>query len=154
MKRPTFTITWVDEMSVGIPEIDGDHKNFILLINELNHSITEGKAPTEIKRRLQVIIDDAVQHFAHEERLFKEWQYPDTGDHARIHAETLKELNAIMEKFIPYGYDTAWVDAGSMIKSILINHILAEDMKYAEFYRNCRNAGANGNVRVEAEAEL
>ncbi len=149
MRRPTYTITWVDEMSVGIPEIDEDHKHFISLMNELNRSITQGNAPTEIKQRLQVIIDDAVQHFAHEERLFKEWQYPDVSSHAKIHAHTLKELNAIMGEFVPYGLDSAWVEAGTRIKSILINHILTEDMKYAEFYRNRCNAGADGNVRLQ-----
>jgi EAL domain-containing protein (putative c-di-GMP-specific phosphodiesterase class I) len=29
---------------------------------------------------LQPILDDAVQHFAHEERLFKQWKYPDVDD--------------------------------------------------------------------------
>lgn len=154
MRRPTFTITWVDEMSVGIPEIDGDHKRFIFLINELNRSITEGKTPTEIKRRLQVILDDAAEHFAHEEKLFKEWRYPDIAGHAKIHAQTLKELNAIMREFIPYGHDTAWLNAGSRIKSILINHILSEDMKYAEFYRNCCSASADGIVQAATETEL
>lgn len=148
IRRPTYTIVWVDEMSVGIPEINEDHKHFIYLMNELNRSITEGQAPTDIKQRLQIIIDDASKHFAHEERLFEEWQYPDISSHAKIHAQIMDELNAIMSKFVPYGLDSAWVEAGSRIKSILIEHILAEDMKYAEFYRNRSNASADGNVRV------
>jgi len=126
-------------MSVGIPEIDEDHKQFILLINELNRSITDRMDPEEIKKRLQFIVEDAERHFSQEERLFKEWQYPDTDNHARIHAQALKALKAIMESFIPYGHDSGWIDAGLKIKGILINHILTEDMKYAEFYRNSRD---------------
>jgi hypothetical protein len=30
-KRPTWTMTWNDGMSVGIPEIDEEHKQFIRL---------------------------------------------------------------------------------------------------------------------------
>lgn len=149
VRRPTYTIAWVDEMSVGIPEINKDHQHFISLMNELNRSMTEGKSPADIKQRLQIIIDDAVQHFAHEERLFVEWQYPDVSNHARIHAHIMKELNAIMSEFVPYGPDTAWLEAGSRIKNILIDHILVEDMKYAEFYRNRFSAVSDEGVRVQ-----
>jgi hemerythrin len=50
-------------MSVGIPEIDEDHKHFIFLINELNRSIVDRKDPAEIKKRLQIIVEDAERHF-------------------------------------------------------------------------------------------
>lgn len=142
MKRPTWTITWVDEMSVGIPEIDEDHKRFISLIHELNQSITERMEPAEIKKRLQFIVDDAERHFAQEEKLFKEWRYPATDAHANIHTQLLKALKAIADNFIPYGHDSAWVDAGLRVKSLLINHILIEDMKYADFYQNSREVVA------------
>jgi hemerythrin-like metal-binding protein len=135
MQKLTCTIAWNDEMSVGIPEIDADHKNFILLINDFNWSITGGNNPDVIKQRLHLIIDDAVQHFAHEERLFKEWQYINLEDHAKTHANVLKKLNEIMSNFTPYGHDTGWVTAGLEIKNILINHMMTDDMKYMECYQ-------------------
>jgi len=138
MKRPTWIIVWNDEMSVGIPEIDADHKHFFALIHDLNRAITEHKAPEEIRGGLQVIIDDAERHFSQEERLFEEWQYPDTGKHAGSHANALEALRVIMKNFIPYGHDSSWIDAGLRIKDILLYHILNEDMKYADFYRNSR----------------
>ncbi len=136
MKRPTLRLTWKAEMSVGIPEIDEDHKRFIILINDLNRSITEGLESGEIKNKLQLILDDTERHFAHEEKLFKEWNYPDADIHAKIHAQALKALQTIKEKFIPYGHDSGWLDAGVMIKGILVDHILTEDMKYADYFRN------------------
>ena len=60
----------------------------------------------EIRHRLQMIIDDAVQHFAHEERLFKEWQYPDSQSHAAIHAEIVKVLQNIMSSSVATRLDT------------------------------------------------
>ncbi len=140
MKRPTWKLTWTDDMSVGIPEIDEDHKNFIFLINELNRSITEGRGPTDIKQKLQLVVDDAERHFVQEEKLLQEWRYPDAEAHAKIHVQALKALRSIREKFIPYGLDSEWVDAGLMIKGILIDHILTEDMKYADYYRNSSRA--------------
>lgn len=144
MQKPTLTISWTDEMSVGIPEVDKDHKHSILLINEFNRSVTDGKSPEEIRQRLQLIVDDTVRHFIREEKLFEEWQYPEIDGHAKIHLQVLNELEDIMRKFVPYGYDTGWVDAGMKIKSILINHIMTEDMKYSEYYRR---STPEGNIR-------
>jgi len=139
MKRPTWTIRWEAEMSVGIPEIDEDHKQFFVTINLLNRSIIDRMEPAEIKKRMQLIIDDAERHFSQEERMFKEWNYPDIEGHTAMHDQTLKALYEVNDKFIPYGFDSAWVDAGLRVKSILVEHILNEDLKYATFYRNSLN---------------
>jgi hemerythrin-like metal-binding protein len=141
MKKPTWQFTWNDELSVGIPEIDEDHKRFIFLVNELNRSIINGKVPADIKNNLQLILEDAVKHFEHEEKLFTKWQYPDADVHAKVHAQVLKALQNIKEKFIPYDRDSEWVDVGLMVKGVLIDHILTEDMKYADYYRNPDHAG-------------
>jgi hemerythrin len=88
MKRPTWQLQWDEGMSVGIPEIDEDHKQFLLLINELNRSITEGRKQAEIKQRLKFIVDDAARHFQREEKLFHEMQFPDAAGHALVHEES------------------------------------------------------------------
>jgi hemerythrin-like metal-binding protein len=131
--RPTLTFTWNDEMDVGIPEIDEDHKPIIISINEFNRSITEGKDPTEIKRRLQLVIDETIRHFSREEELFKKWQYSETTSHARLHAHILKAMQRIKNGFIPYGSDSSWMRVGIRIKEILVEHFKNEDVKYAEF---------------------
>lgn len=136
MRRPTWNAVWQDEMSVGIPEIDEDHKHFFRLINELNRSITARLDPVDIRDSLQIIVDDAERHFNLEEKLFQEWNYPDADGHAKIHSSILRALKDLMEKFVPYGFDSGWVDAGLKIRDILMGHIMTEDMKYAEYYKN------------------
>jgi hemerythrin-like metal-binding protein len=138
MESHIWKIVWNDDMSVGIPEIDEDHKRFASLINDFNRSILDRMDIVEIKRRLQRVLDDAVQHFAHEERLFKEWQYPDADEHAARHAEAVAAYQAIMEKFVTYDLESEWIDAGQQVKDLLITHLLEEDMKYAAFYRKFR----------------
>jgi len=146
MRSPTLQITWNETMSVGIPEIDEDHQKFIVLINDLNRSISDRMSPAEIIKRLEIIINDAAHHFHQEEKLFFEWQYPDVSGHASIHANILATLKGIQKKFMPYGMDSGWVDAGIQIKKILIDHILKEDMKYADYYHNHRGNSANNKL--------
>lgn len=138
MEPSIWKIEWNDGMSVGISEIDVDHKRFISLINEFNRAIVDRMDLSEIKKRLQLILDDAERHFDHEERLFKKWEYPDADNHANKHAQIIKALHATMEKFMSYDLMSGWIAAGQAVKDILITHILAEDMKYAEYYRNSR----------------
>jgi hemerythrin len=106
-----WKIDWNDRLSVGIPEINEDHKRFISLVNEFNRSIVDRMDLSEIKKRLQLIIDDAVQHFAHEERLFKEWHYPDVDDHTRKHAEIIATLQTIIKQLKGYNLTPQWIEA-------------------------------------------
>ena len=137
-------------MSVGIPEIDEDHKKLFTLINELNQSITFRKSVDEIKARVQFIVDDTERHFELEERLFKEWNYPNTDAHATTHTQALQALKNITNDFVPYGNDSGWVDASLRIRDILIGHVEHEDMKYAEFYRNSGNVSDNNKSDKQA----
>lgn len=44
-------------------------------------------------------------------------------------------LKTIKEKFITYGLESEWIAAGQEVKDLLINHLLTEDMKYADFHQ-------------------
>lgn len=128
-------------MSVGIPEIDEDHKQFALLVNDLNHSIVDRADVAEIRLRLQRIIDDTVQHLAHEERLLREWQYADCDHHAALHAQIINAVQRILSGIDNPHLDAQWIEAGLAIKTLLINHILMEDVKYTKAYQMHRGSG-------------
>ncbi len=136
MEHHTWKIEWDEKVSVGIPEIDADHKRFISLIDDLNRAILDRMEPEEIKKRLQFILDDTARHFAHEEKLLREWNYPDAEEHVRKHASVLNSLQAIQDQLFAYQMPAEWISVGIEVKDILINHLLMEDTKYAEYYRN------------------
>ncbi|MFY9326636.1 MAG: bacteriohemerythrin [Georgfuchsia sp.] len=130
---------WTDEMSVGIPEMDEEHKRFLDLVNGLSESIINRLGVTEVKKRLQDILDDATEHFELEERLFKEFRYPQADAHTAKHAELIEAIRHL-ESTIEFGIDFDWIDAALTLKESLIIHIQTEDMRYAEFYRNLNKA--------------
>ncbi len=136
MEHHTWKIEWDEKVSVGIPEIDADHKRFISLIDDLNRAILDRMEPEEIKKRLQFILDDTARHFAHEEKLLREWNYPDAEEHVRKHASVLNSLQAIQDQLFAYQMPAEWISVGIEVKDILINHLLMEDAKYAGYYRN------------------
>src|ERR1039457_7165583 len=73
MATATNTIfPWRDTYSVGIPQIDSQHKGLIRLINDLQTAMMEGKG----KQALSSIINDLIRytesHFAFEEALLQQ----------------------------------------------------------------------------------
>lgn len=133
--KPVWRLDWNESLSVSIPEIDAEHQHFILLVNQLNEAIIDRMDTEEIKQRMHALMDDAAAHFAHEERLLKECDYPDTAEHMERHVQILRVLRDIMADFVRdrTGYD--WIEAGLKIKQVLIEHLLTEDMKYRDFKR-------------------
>jgi len=138
MKNQKWNLEWNDGMSVGIPEIDADHKRFISLVDELNISITERMKASEIKKRLQHVIRDANRHFEQEEKLFQERQYPNAEGHLRSHNNIRNMLNKVQDSFLPYGLEAEWLDAAQVIKQMLISHLLTEDMQYAGYFESIK----------------
>lgn len=125
-------------MSVGINEIDEDHKYFASLINDFNLAVIERRELKEIQKILELIVDDAIRHFAREESLFERYHYPGAEEHAKLHAQVISALQAIRERCISYapGLESAWINAGLELKDILLTHLLTEDMQYADYYRH------------------
>jgi hemerythrin-like metal-binding protein len=126
---------WDESLSVGIPEIDVEHQCFIRLINELNEAISSRMGLEEIKKRLRLILEDAASHFAHEEALFKEWKYPEVAEHAIEHEQMIIAMNKIIARFEHDCTEYELVEAVLDIKAALIEHLLAEDMKYCDYYQ-------------------
>lgn len=130
---PIWRLDWDENLSVCIPEIDSEHRRFIRLVNDLNEAIVDRMGCTEIKKRMQRILDDATEHFAHEEALFRKWQYPNADEHAMKHRAVTGALHDIMGQFTRDSSEYEWVAAGLKVKDALIEHLLREDMKYRDY---------------------
>ena len=142
-----WSLEWTEELSVGIPEIDAEHRRFIRLVNELNDAIASRMGAAKLNRRMQAVLDDAVAHFQHEAVLFKEWGYPDAPGHEEKHAQITRTLREIMSQLANGGTEYEWVDAGLKIKKTLIDHLLNEDMKCRD-YRRKNNVSSNSSRRL------
>ncbi|MDO8351312.1 MAG: hemerythrin family protein [Gallionella sp.] len=130
---PIWRLDWDESLSVCIPEIDAEHRHFMQLINELNEAIVGRMGMAQIKSCMQAVIYDAEAHFAHEEALFREWDYPETEQHMSRHAEIIQALHEIMGRFEHDGLEYELIEAGLAVKAALIEHLLTEDMKYRDY---------------------
>lgn len=139
-QAPPWGLVWDASLSVGVPEIDLEHQVFIHLVNELNEGIITRLSKQEIIKRLEALLLDATQHFAHEEALFELWRYPRALEHTQEHREILGALNNISKRFQQDCSEYELIESGLDVKAALIEHLLSEDMKY-------RNYGGQMNVK-------
>lgn len=146
MDNAAWQLEWTEDMSVGIPEIDAEHRHFAQLINDLNQAILGHMELSVIRNRMSLILDDAALHFAHEESLFKQWDYPDTAGHTAKHFLATRAYLDIMATLKQDYVEPDWIAVGLKVKSILVDHLLKEDMKYRDFYRAAHPDSVPGSI--------
>jgi hemerythrin len=136
MGNTPWMIEWSDALSMFNPEIDAEHQHFIELVNDLNSEITsQQRDKVNIERILNLILEDAIAHFAHEERLFDEKGYPDIESHTIIHGELLEAFKQAQKDIHNSDFVRVSVDVGIAIKELLVDHVVNEDTKYIEYLR-------------------
>jgi hemerythrin len=126
-------LPWSDKYSVGLPDVDTQHKELIRLINSLHAAMSEGKG----KEVLGSILDDLVRytrtHFAYEESLLRERGYTDLAAHTRIHQELTHQVLDLQAK-LKSGKLTITIEVMTFLKHWLADHILSRDLAYAKAF--------------------
>ena len=122
---------WNENLSVGVPSIDRQHKVLIGLINDLHTAIEAGKGASEAKNILKQLINYAKAHFIYEESLFMRYDYVATHEHLASHRNIEAQLAELKEKSNSSDFNLS-EELMHFLKNWLNNHILKEDMGYSE----------------------
>ena len=131
-----LSIKWSDEiMSVGIEEIDSQHKRLIDLINKIIHSIEDGN---QIKN-IEIFIEDATAytkyHFSSEEKYFEKSckDKDQIKKHKIRHQEFIDKVNEFGLR-LKNNNDIRDGDGIELVTQLnkylsgwLVNHIIVED---------------------------
>jgi len=127
-------IEWKDELSVGIDEIDAQHKKWIAIINELHNSIMEGDSLASLEKTVKEVEEYTFFHFREEEKLLEKVNYPELSRHSRVHFSFRQEIIRVKSAILS-GEVVLRTQVMSVLKNWLLDHIMKEDMKYADFIR-------------------
>lgn len=72
-------VEWSEELSVGIPQVDGEHQNLVKCLNLLDEAIKKGKGTRIMGEILSQLVEYTVIHFESEEKLMRDSEYPGAG---------------------------------------------------------------------------
>lgn len=127
-------IQWSDDISVGIQEIDEQHKQLVQLLNNLFDVMVNDSPDRDAvaRKTLRELFDYTNIHFAVEESLFRIFNYPDYEQHKQKHDQLKSELKEIAQR-IQAGERR--IDSALLVflKNWITVHIMSEDKRYAPF---------------------
>jgi len=125
-------IVWGDVLSVGVDEIDEDHRKLVNIFNILNHSVTEGASPEYLAAVLEELINCTVWHFSHEERLMLKYGYEGAEEHKAEHQELIQGARELQQEILQAGKPVADEDI-EFLERWLTGHILTSDARLGSY---------------------
>jgi len=131
-----MTMNWTEDLSVGVAEIDGQHKELIARSNGLFDAIAQGRGKDELARLLAFLQVYIVTHFELEELYMRQYAYPDQDSHRGEHrtfVRTVNDMRAALEKAGPTDALVAY--ARTEIVEWLLRHIAETDKAFGGFLK-------------------
>ena len=127
------TINWQDTYSVGVAEMDAQHKKMVGMINTLIKEQKTLTDPKTIADLLTAMTDYAEEHFRAEEYLMAEYGYDQKTVHEKKH-------RAFIDTTVSF-YSATDIGPNILSNALLeylsdwlVDHILGDDMQYKEFF--------------------
>jgi hemerythrin len=128
-------IEWKDSFSVGIADVDYEHREMIDLINGMHERLTTGPDKLAVNDALGEIFQAISAHFALEERFMREHRYDQLAEHKGSHEQLLDEIRVIMD-----GYEANPEEASKELSKRLerwfIDHCKTHDSRLHQMLGN------------------
>ncbi len=130
-------IIWKNEYSVGVQEIDEQHRHFFEIANSVLDLTQKTTAKEEVFAVLEKLGDYAFYHFGIEESYFDKLNYPGAVDHIAAHNQYRETIKKYLDEIRSEKTDTSEVAQKIAFYSgnWLIGHILEVDRKYTKYFQ-------------------
>ena len=126
---------WSDKYVLGLSEVDEQHKNLFMLVNKMHDLVVNGDDQSTVGKVLDELIDYTVEHFATEEKLFKQNEYPDYANHKREHDDLTQQVLDLQENFREKKVTLSF-DLLDFLHNWLNEHTTNSDLEYATYAKS------------------
>ncbi len=132
---------WTEELSVGVSEIDNDHKMMFQLFNEAYLLSQKGSDSTRLYRLASELVAYTESHFKREEAIMDASAYPYCENHFAIHKELIKQIK--QQFFLVEAGQTSSADFVIFLRDWFIEHIEGTDQRISSYI-----AGYEENITI------
>lgn len=126
-------ISWSDDLSVGIQEVDKQHKHLVELLNNLHRAIREHHGSSVARDMLRDLTEYTRVHFATEESLMQASSYPEYDSHKVKHEALIQQVVALQKK-VAAGETGISFELLHFLKNWLTQHIQVVDKQFGAFF--------------------
>ncbi len=128
-------LAWRDVYSVGIEELDSQHKQMLRLITELHRALDRGQTELGLRRLIQEACDYAKLHFKTEEGLLTKCNYPGLAEHRRVHQDYVNQVESI-RRLSDLALEEMAYKLFFFLREWWLSHITKTDLEYAAFLKS------------------
>lgn len=121
---------WQKGYSIGIPEIDEQHKQLFECIDRLESAGDERQRELAVYFVMEQLSDYARIHFAVEEIVMRLFDYPGLAAHVAEHRAFAKRLTQLETSELN---EDIHAEAGKFLREWLVEHIQGSDKLYAAY---------------------
>ena len=132
MSVATGTFHWTEAYSVNIAVLDQQHRQLIETVNELDQALRKGEGKAALDPVLDKLVEYALVHFAAEESLMEQHNFPGLFTHRTQHEEFRKRLAEYLEAH-KAGKPGVPVSLLFFMKGWLKEHLQKTDKLYSAF---------------------
>lgn len=122
---------WSDDFSVGIQEVDNQHKMLFELINRIFVVALRREHRGSMSEIIDTLINYTRTHFVLEEQLLRAAGYPGLATHMLEHGRFIERMESVARKYLQEDKVVTF-ELMNFLKHWLKEHILETDMAYAD----------------------
>jgi len=129
-----MAITWTPNLTVGVKQIDDQHKIWFDKANELFEAGKAQRAKEYINTMIDFLDEYTKQHFRDEEAYMEKIGYPEIDAQKKAHASFIKDLAKLKSEYNESGGNLlVIINANKMVINWLTNHITTMDKKIGDY---------------------
>lgn len=128
-----MNVTWVDTFELGVPEIDGDHRTIIHLMNLVEDALTGGRKREEMVALIDRLFAFTSDHFRREEMLLEGWGFGEVEHHALYHSTLLDSAENIKAVCLEREHGPHFRSCCDELLKFLIDDVVKGDLRLKSF---------------------
>lgn len=125
-------IIWQDSFSVGIPQLDDQHKKLVAMFNDLHERLKDGTSHEVIVKILYNLVQYTKTHFADEEKIMSHFNYPKLDSHRKIHEVMTSMVGHYVGQY-KSGEPDIEIELLKFLYNWFTKHIAQDDAEYGKF---------------------
>jgi hemerythrin len=124
---------WSDDLSVGVGEIDDQHRKLVSLINDLHDAMLAKRGKDVLGKVLADLAAYTEYHFSTEEQYMQKFGYAGLAAHRREHQAFVAKVGEFAKGF-EEGRLGLSIQVMSFLRDWVATHIKGSDLRYVDCF--------------------
>jgi hemerythrin len=143
-------VSWSDRYATGIQKIDDQHRQLVILTNNLYKACLQNskEAETKFKESMSLMVEYVRFHFSDELKILERVKFPGFPEHKKQHETLVKN---VLEAAKEYNEGTRYVPNSFVrtLKEWVFSHIAISDKVYSAYIMKQKEKGLLTDKDIE-----